>query len=108
VDITFLGYPLDKDICFSFVYQIRILHFYYSLKFRDLGQISDFHIFNPTQISMFLDHLFISQISENPDIKNSKKILPIMLCASFFFWLKNLQKGKSFILTEYFVTNSFF
>jgi hypothetical protein len=30
-NIMLLGHPSNKDICFSFVYQIRILYFYYFL-----------------------------------------------------------------------------
>jgi hypothetical protein len=37
------------------------------------------------------------------DIKNSNICLPIMLGASLFFWVKNLQMATSFFLREYFV-----
>jgi hypothetical protein len=44
---------------------------------------------------MLLDicYLFISQISTDPDIKNSKIHLPIMLGVSFF-WIKKSPKGN--------------
>ncbi len=112
-DITFLGYPSDKDIHLSFV--CRILYFYYYfLTCRYPCQMSDFCIFNLTRILLvFLDirHLFIiSRISVDPNIKNSKIRLPIMvakkcpkgniLARVFFFFggPKNLLKATSFFL----------
>jgi hypothetical protein len=45
---------------------------------------------------VFLDihHLFISQISTNPDIKNSKIRLPIMLGASLFVLGRKISKRQ--------------
>jgi len=78
----------DKNIIFLFFFLNR---------YPD--RISNFHIFNPTQISMFLDihHLFTSWISTNPNIKNFKICLSILLGASpFGGGAKDLQKVTSF------------
>jgi hypothetical protein len=94
----FLEYSSDKDICLFLCLSDKKLYFYYFKKFRYTDRISNFHIFNPTQISMFLDirHLFTSRISTNPNIKNLKIRLSIMLGARPFFFLggKNSSKGN--------------
>ncbi len=99
-NIMLLGHPSNKDICFSFVYQIRILYFYY---FLILDILIEYQIFTFVirsgyfcfQISIIYLLVSYQQIQI---LKIQKFACQLCWVLVFLFWGEKSPKGNIFLV----------